>query len=1095
MNLPMDAQTPSLRSIYKGIRASTIALMTLGIIVLSTQDTMAQRNARTTSANEVIFGHGSETTSPSVSPTVLEGLSYRNIGPFRAGRSVAVAGHDDQPYTFYTGFTGGGVYKTTDGGTTWLNISDGYFKTGSVGAIDVADSDPNVIYVGMGETDIRGNMSAGDGMYRSTDAGKTWEWLGLGETRFIGDIEIHPDNPDVVWVAVMGKLFGAVESDERGVYKTTDGGKTWNKVLFRDAKTGAVDIAVDPNNPRILFAAMWEAYRTPWEMSSGGEGSGLFKSTDGGESWTEITQNPGMPKGLVGKIGVSVSPVNSNRVFAIVENANGGGLFRSEDGGDSWRRVSADRNLRQRAWYYSKVVADPGNEDVVYVLNVGFWKSKDGGSTFQSIRTPHSDHHDLWIASNNPQRMIVADDGGGQVSYNGGEGWSSYYTSATAQIYQVVTDNQFPYMIYGAQQDNSTFAIRSRTSGGSIGERDWWPVAGGESGYIAPDPENPNVTFGGSYGGYLNKYDSHLDLSDRIDVWPDNPMGAGAKDTKYRFQWTFPIVISPHDPDVLYATSQHVHRSTDEGMSWETISPDLTRNDSTKQDESGGPITKDDTSVEYYNTIFTFVESPVTPGVLWAGADDGLIHISRDNGASWTDVTPKGMPETMISIIDASHHDAGTAYVAATRYKFGDFSPMLYKTTNYGASWTEINNGIPEMDFTRAIREDPNRRGLLYAGTETGVYVSFNAGDSWQPLQLNLPAVPITDLAVHKRDKDLIVATQGRSFWILDDLPVLHQLQEDVLAKEHHLFDPEDPYLFGGRSWGGSATAGQNPQGGAVVYYHLAQDVDDEITLEFIDMREQVVQTYSSKEDWSGRTVRESALFHEDEDQGARGALAASAGLHSFAWGLDYPGVTNLNGRQILWGGSTAGPRAVPGNYTVKMYVGGALVGEQEFEVKKDPRLTEISQQDLVEQFELVQTINAKLDSTHKAINKIRSVREELREQMGTLGSDERSKAIRERTQTMMKAMTEIEEALLQTKAEATQDVLNFPIRLNNKLAALKSTVATGYGRPTAQQYEVYEDLAAKTDVHLIRLQKIWDGEYTDILEEIENPVVPINKD
>lgn len=1078
-----------------GVQAYHTTIFILLMLLFPLMDAEAQSRSRSSTGPEVIFGHGQEIENPNVDPSVLKGLNYRNIGPFRGGRSVAVAGHDDQPYIYYTGFTGGGVYKTTDGGATWYNVSDGFFKTGSVGAIDVADSDPNVIYVGMGETDIRGNMSAGDGMYRSTDAGKTWEWLGLGETRFIGDIEIHPENPDVAWVAAMGKLFGAVESDERGVYKTTDGGKTWNKVLFKDAKTGAVDIAVDPNNPRILFAAMWEAYRTPWEMSSGGEGSGLFKSTDAGESWTEITQNPGMPKGLVGKIGVSVSPVNSNLVFAIVENANGGGLFRSEDGGDSWRRVSADRNLRQRAWYYSKVVADPGNEDVVYVLNVGFWKSKDGGVNFDRIGTPHGDHHDLWIATNDPQRMVVANDGGGQVSYNGGEGWSSYYTSASAQIYQVVTDNQFPYMIYGAQQDNSTFAIRSRTSGGSIGERDWWPVAGGESGYIAPDPDNPNVTFGGSYGGYLNKYDAALDLSDRIDVWPDNPMGAGAKDAKYRFQWTFPIVISPHNSDVLYATSQHVHRSTDEGMSWETISPDLTRNDTTKQDESGGPITKDDTSVEYYNTIFSFVESPIEPGLLWAGADDGLIHISRNNGQSWVNVTPKDMPEAMISIIDASHHAAGTAYIAANRYKFGDFSPMLYKTTNYGESWTKINTGIPPMDFTRAIREDPNRAGLLYSGTETGLYVSFNAGEQWQPLQLNLPAVPITDLAVHKRDKDLIVATQGRSFWILDDLPVLHQLQDNVLAKSHHLFDLEDPYLFGGRSWGSSATAGQNPQGGAVVYYYLAEDEDQEIKLEFVDMREQVVQSYSSKKDGRGRPVRESALFHEDEGQAPRGSLSDKAGLQSFSWGLDYPGVTNINGRQILWAGSTSGPRAVPGTYTVRMFVGDELVGEEEFEVKKDPRLKHISQDDLMEQFELVQTINAKLDSTHKAINKIRSVREEFRDQMGSLGADEASKALRERAQAMMKAMTEIEEALVQTKAEATQDVLNFPIRLNNKLAALKSTVATGYGRPTAQQYAVYEDLAAKTDVHLIQLQKIWDGEYTNILEEIENPVMPINND
>ncbi len=1037
-------------------------------------------------AEAQIFGHGTETDSPVYTEQDLKDLSFRNIGPFRGGRSVAVAGHDDEPYTYYTGFTGGGVYKTTDGGNTWINISDGFFKTGSVGAIDVADSDPNVIYVGMGETDIRGNMSAGDGMYRSTDAGKTWTYLGLGESRFIGDIEIHPDNPDVVWVAAMGKLFGGEGNSERGVYKTTDGGKTWNKVLFRNNQTGAVDIAVDPNNSRILFAAMWEAYRNPWEMSSGGEGSGLFKSTDGGESWTEITKNPGLPKGLVGKIGVSVSPVNSNRVFAIVENAKGGGLFRSEDGGDSWTRVSADRNLRQRAWYYSKVIADTGNEDVVYVLNVGFWKSTDGGRTFSRIGTPHGDHHDLWIASNDPQRMVIGDDGGGQVTFNGGQGWSSYFTSATAQIYQVTTDNQFPYMIYGAQQDNSTFAIRSRTGGFGITERDWWPVAGGESGYIAPDPDNPDVTYGGSYGGYLNRYDAKLGLSDRIDVWPDNPMGAGAKELKYRFQWTFPIIVSPHNSDVLYATSQHVHRSTDEGMSWETISPDLSRNDTTKQDESGGPITKDDTSVEYYNTIFTFVESAIEPGLLWAGSDDGLIHISRDNGANWDNVTPRGLPESMISILDASHHDAGTAYFAATRYKFGDFQPMIYKTTNYGRSWSKITDGIPNGDFTRVVREDPNKAGLLYAGTETGLYISFDAGENWQPFQLNLPATPITDLAVHKRDKDLIVATQGRSFWVLDDLPVLHQINEQITDADHHLFDPEDPYLFGrSGNIAPGRTIGQNPTSGAVVYYMLGSDVEEEVKLEFLDMRDNVIQTYSSKEDSRGRAVRESPLFYEEEDRVRPSVVSNKAGLNKFSWNLQYKGVTNLDGRQILWAGNTSGPRAVPGAYKVRMYIGDEMVGEQDFEVMKDPRLTSISQQDLIAQFELVQTINAKLDSTHKSINRIREVRKEINEMMGEAKGN---KELQDRAKAMLAAMSDIENELVQTKAEATQDVLNFPIKLNNKLAALKGTVATGYGRPTAQQYAVFEDLAAKVDVQLNKLSAIWDGDYETVMEEFENP-------
>ncbi len=1045
--------------------------------VLNTENSQAQ-----------IFGHGAETSSPKYESQFFNNLNYRSIGPYRGGRSVAVTGHDSQPYTFYTGYAGGGVFKTTDGGNTWDSITDNYFKTASVGAITVAPSDPNVIYVGMGETDIRGNMSGGDGMYKSTDAGKTWTYLGLGESQFIGDIEVHPTNEDILWVAAMGQLFGDEGNPERGIYKSTDGGKNWKKVLFRDNKTGAVDIALDPNNPRILFAGLWEAYRNPWEMSSGGNGSGLFKSTDGGDTWKEISTNPGLPKGMLGKIGVSVSPVNSERVFAMIENENGG-LFRSEDGGDTWKRISADRNLRQRAWYYTKVIADTKNEDVVYVLNVSFLKSTDGGSTFSRIRTPHGDHHDLWISSTDSQRMIVADDGGGQVTYNGGRGWSSYYTTATAQFYQVTTDNQFPYLIYGAQQDNSTVAIRSRTSGNGITDKDWWPVAGGESGYIAPDPDNPNVTYGGSYGGYLNKFDAEIGLSDRVDVWPDNPMGAGAEDLKYRFQWTFPIMISPHDSDVLYTTSQHVHRSTDEGMSWETISADLTRNDKSKQKESGGPITKDDTSVEYYNTIFAFTESPIQKGVLWAGSDDGLVHLSRNGGKTWENVTPKGMPETMISIIDASYHDAGTAYFAATRYKFNDFQPMLYKTTNYGKSWTKITNGIPDMDFTRVIREDPNKKGLLYAGTETGMYVSFDDGAQWQNLQLNLPPVAVTDLAVHKRDKDLIVATQGRAFWVLDDLTVLHEMSDKIAKAESYLFEPEDTYLFGGRGWTTAPAVGQNPDNGAVFFYTLKDKVDEEVKIEIIDPVGSPIRTYSSKKDEKGRKVASSDKFYEEEGVSKPNVVSSEKGLNRFVWDLRYPEVTRLNGVQVLWAGNTNGPSAIPGTYTVKLHIGDKVVGERKFIIKKNPRLTEVSQADFESQFKLVTIIKAKLDTTHKTINRIREVRAEIKE---ITAEAKDNKELQEKAKKMLDAMSEIENALVQTKAESGQDVLNFQIKLNNKLASLSSTVETGYGKPTKQQYAVYEELAAQVDVQLERLKKIWDGEYNTFIEGSANPVVPI---
>ncbi|MDZ7692095.1 MAG: hypothetical protein U5K69_13355 [Balneolaceae bacterium] len=684
--------------------------------------------------------------------------------------------------------------------------------------------------------------------------------------------------------------------------------------------------------------------------------------------------------------------------------------------------------------------------------------------------------------------MVIADDGGGQVSYNGGESWSSYHKYATAQFYQVITDDQFPYWIYGAQQDNSTVAIKSRTDGYGIDESDWHPVAGGESGYIAPDPENPDVTFGGSYGGYLNKFNEVTKQSDRIDVWPNNPMGSGAADLRYRFQWTFPIYISPHNPDVLYATSQYVHRSTDEGMSWEQISDDLTRNEKSKQQESGGPITKDDTSVEYYNTIFSFIESPVEPGVLWAGADDGLIHVSRDNGETWENVTPEGMPETMISIIEAGQFDGGTAYVAATRYKFSDFSPMLYKTDDYGQSWTRINEGIPAKDFTRTIREDPNREGLLYTGTETGMYVSFNDGKQWQPLQLNLPSVPITDLAVHKRDKDLVVATQGRSFWILDELNVLHQISDEINSMPYHLYKPERTYLFGGPSVSEpGGTLGQNPEPGAVVHYNLQETTDSEVKLEFYEDNGDMIRSFSSEQTLEGEPVKESEQFYEEEGITQSDVVPVQQGLNTFTWNRRYPGATDLEGRQILWAGSTNGPRAVPGTYLVRLVVDDETIMEQEFEITKDPRI-ETTQEDFQAQFDLHQTIIAKLDTTHKTINRIREIRGEINELLEENPGEEATKL----ANTIKEQLDEIENALVQTKAEAYQDVLNYPIKLNNKLAALASTVATGDNHPTKQQYAVYEELAKKVDAQFERLEPILSGDFPELRQEIDSPAVPI---
>ncbi|HEX6983056.1 MAG TPA: glycosyl hydrolase [Balneolaceae bacterium] len=1043
-----------------------------------------------------IFGHGQHTSDPFYEESAFQVLDYRSIGPYRGGRALAVDGVDDQPLTFYTGFTGGGVFKTIDGGKTWINISDGYFKTGSVGALAVADSDPNVIYVGMGEACIRGNMSAGDGIYKSTDAGETWTHIGLGKTRIIGEIVVHPDNPDIVWVAAMGHTFGMKGNKERGVYKTTDGGKTWEKVLYRDANTGAVHIEVDPNNPRILYATLWEAYRNPWKMSSGGNesggyGSGLYKSTDSGETWTNISHRPGLPKGILGKIEVAISPANSNRIWAMIEAENGG-LFRSDDGGKTWELVNNDRSLRQRAWYYTHITADPVNENTVYVLNVNLHKSTDGGKTFTQIETPHGDHHDLWIDPDNPNRMIVADDGGGQVSYNGGESWSSYFKYATAQFYHVITDDRFPYRVYGAQQDNSTVVIKNRSGDRSITIREWHSVGGGESGYIAPDPENPKITFAGSYGGLLTKHNSNTGELDVVNVWPNNPMGHGAVDLKYRFQWTYPIYISPHNPDVLYATSQHVHRSLNEGMSWERISPDLTRDEESKQQKSGGPITYDDTSIEYYNTVFSFAESPVKQGVLWAGADDGLVHVSRNNGESWTNVTPPDLrdPENRarINIIDPSPHDAGTVYIAATRYKQSNFEPLLYKSEDYGESWTKITNGIPSKEFTRVIRADPAREGLLYAGTEAGVYVSFNDGEKWQPLQLDLPSVPITDMTIQRRDKDLVIATQGRSFYILDDLAVLHQLSDEAVESEAYLFKPEDTYLIGRRgSHEPGTTVGQNPHRGVIVYYHLnGVSEDSEVQLQFLK-DEDIIRTFSNQFTAEGEPVEESEKYYEKENPDNSTVLTDKYGLNRFVWNMRYPGATDLEGVQILWGGSTRGPEAVPGTYTVRLLVDDEPVMEQEFAIKKDPRET-ATQQDLEAQFDLHQKIIAKLDTTHKAINHLREARSNLTEMLAEFPED---KQLQEKFAQVKKALDAIEMNLVQAKAESFQDVLNYPIKLNNKLAALASTVATGKGRPTKQQYAVYNDLAQKVDVQLRRLEKVLSGEYMDNLpEQVTEPVL-----
>lgn len=1003
----------------------------------------------------------------------LAGLRWRNIGPFRGGRSIAVTGVSSQPNVFYFGGVGGGVFKTTDGGENWEPVSDGQgFGTGTVGAIAVSDSDPNVVYVGMGEACIRGNFSHGDGVYKSVDAGKTWRRVGLEDTRIVGRIRIHPKNPDVVYVAALGHAAGT--NDERGVFRSKDGGKTWQRVLFKSNKAGAVDLSMDPSNPNVLYAAIWEAKRTPYSLESGGPDSGLWKSTDGGDNWTDISRNPGLPKGTLGRIGVVVSPADSDRVYAIVE-ANDGGVFRSNDAGATWSKVNESRNLRQRAWYYTHIFADPKDADTMYVLNTGLYKSIDGGRTYTTLNPPHGDNHDLWIAPNDPNRMINGNDGGANVSFDGGRRWSEQ-DQATAQFYRVSLDNDFPYHVYGAQQDNSTVRIASRTTSGGITVRDWEETAGSESGWVQPSPKDSNIVFGGNYGGLLERLDHRTGQSRDVNVWPDNPMGWGAEGMKYRFQWNFPILFSPHDPNVLYTGGNMLFKTTNEGQSWTAISPDLTRNDKSKQGPSGGPITKDNTSVEYYCTIFTLAESPVMKGVIWTGSDDGLVYVTRNGheaSPKWENVTKgaAGLPEwAQINSIEASPHDAATAYFAATLYKADDFRPYLYKTSDYGKTWKKITNGIPDNAFTRVIREDPNRRGLLYAGTETGIYVSFNDGESWQSLQLNLPIVPITDIAIHKRDKDLVVATQGRAFWIIDDLTILHQWKDSIASADVHLFKPEESYRMpgGGFRIPSGAPIGENPPSGVSVWYHLKDKPKGDVEIEILDAAGKSVKKFSSK-----APAAQAGGGGEEGGGRFRSAAArvpAEKGLNRFAWDLRYPDATRFPG-MILWAGNTSGPKAVPGNYQVKLTVDGKTMTES-FEVRKDPRIS-TTQEEFQKQFDLLTKIRDKFSETSEAIISIRDVRKQANDYAARVKDQPSGKAIVDAAKDLSAKLTAIEEELYQTKNQSSQDPLNYPIRLNNKLAALGGSVAGADAAPTDQQYGVYDDLVGRINVQLDKLKQV----------------------
>ena len=1009
----------------------------------------------------------------------LKEFKFRNIGPFRGGRVVAVAGVTTQPNTYFFGATGGGIWKTTDAGASWLPVADGQVKTGDVGALAVSETDPNVIYAGMGEACVRGNLSNGDGLYKSTDSGKTWRNVGLRDTYQIGWVAIHPRNPDIVFVAALGHAFGP--NEERGVFRTKDGGKTWTKVLYRNADTGAVDLAIDPGDPDTIYATLWQVRRKPWTFESGGPGSGIFKSTDGGGHWTELTHNEGLPKGILGRIGITVSPANPERVWALVE-AQEGGVFRSDDGGKTWTRTNQQNILRQRAWYYSHIFADPKSADTVYALNTSMWKSIDGGRTFSLIQAPHGDRHALWIAPDNPQRMIEGDDGGAAVSTDGGKNWSTEDNQPTAQFYRVALDNDYPYHVYGAQQDNTTVRIASRGDEGAIGERDWYPVGGGESGWIAPDPKNSQIVYAGSYDGLLTRYDHSTGSMRDVTVWPDNPMGYGAEGMKYRFQWSYPLLFSLHDPRMLYAGANVLFATTDEGRSWKAISPDLTRDDKSKQGPAGGAITKDNSGVEYYDTIFTVAESPLEKGLIWSGSDDGFVYVTRDGGGHWKNVTPKALPEwNQINTIEASPHDAATAYVAATMYKSGDFRPYLYVTHDYGENWTPIVNGIPANAFTRTIREDPHHKGLLVAGTEYGLYVSFDGGADWHPFQLNLPIVPITDLAFQKRDQELVVGTQGRAFWILDDVPLLYDLSQQTLGEAAHLYKPKDVYRgAGGFRIRPGMAVGQNPARGAAIYYSFAAKPKDEVTLEILDAKGKLVKKFSSVE------KKEAPVGEPSEDEGPgarRGAakLPVTEGLNRFVWDLHYEDATKFPG-MILWAGGVRGPVAAPGMYTARLTAEGKSQ-EQRFEVLPDPRL-KTTPQEYAAQLELALQIRDKLSAVNGAVIEIRQAKQQLARYEKEPKTAEAAKALE-------KKLTDVEEAMYQTRNRASEDPLNFPIKLNNKLAALKSTVEDSDTAPTRQSEQVYEGLAGQANAELAKARDLLGPELAAFNKKVQEAGIP----
>ena len=1008
----------------------------------------------------------------------FEGLQWRNIGPFRGGRCVAVCGVPNDPLQYYMGSTGGGVWKTEDAGGSWTNISDGFFNTSSIGAIAVAPSNPNIIYVGTGEHAIRGVMtSAGDGVYKSLDGGRSWEHVGLTHSYHISGIQIHPLNPNIVFAAVQGAAYGP--NEERGVYRSTDGGKNWEKTLYIDDFTGAASLSMDPKNPRLLYAGMWDHQRRPWTIRSGGPGSGLYRSADGGVNWEKC--GDGLPAAM-GKIGVSVSPADPERVYAIVE-AEQGGVYRSDNRGDSWQLVNDHRVTIARAWYYTEIVAHPKDPETVYVLNAPLLKSTNGGKSFTSIPNPHTDQHALWINPANTDLMILGNDGGATVSLNGGESWSTQYNQPTAQLYRIMADNRFPYYLYAGQQDYGTLAIPSRTANRGISNKDWYPVAGGESAFIALDPDDPQLVYGGSYQGNLSVYDQRTQMERDIMAYPSLGLGKLPRDMKYRFNWNAPLAVQPQNPEVLYHGAQVVLRSDDQGQSWEPISPDLTRDEPEKQGKGGGPYTNEGAGGENYNTISYLACSPHQAGTIWVGTDDGKVHLTRDEGGSWSEITPSGLGEALVNCIEVSPHDPATAYLAAHRYKFNNFEPIAYVTNDYGKSWTKIVRGIRGRDFLRVIREDPVRKGLLFAGTEHGLYISFNAGIGWQPFQLNLPKSPITDLRV--KGRDLIAATSGRSFWILDDISPLRQTKDKMIQRVN-FYDPAPAVRFGAESAERPvAGLGENPPTGAILYYYLPETLDSfRLKLDILDAEGHSIRSYCNQPEQDSVETYEGAPKPDP-------VLPAKRGLNRFVWDLKrepMPGVPKVF---IL--GNYQGSTVPPGDYQLQLTTPYGILNRT-LQVDADPRI-EAQEEDYQAQQDILLQIEEAVRDIHLSVNNMRQVKTQVKNLQTNLKKADCTKELLEAGAAIVDSIDAWEQQLIQPKQQTFQDVINYPNQLSAELINLKQRIDGPLPIVNQGARKRLSDLMADWSAYKSQMRKILEqdvGYFNKLYRTYEMPAIVI---